>query len=62
MLDLRSKIRDYKRVLRIARKPSKDDFTTSAKVTAMGLVIIGVVGFLIFLGFVYSCSNFVLLC
>lgn len=62
MVDIGSKIRDYRRVMRIARKPSRNEFTTSAKVTSIGLIIIGVVGFVIFLGFVYSCANFGFLC
>ena len=52
MLELKAKIRDYVRVLRIARKPGKEEFMTSAKVTAIGLAIIGMLGFLIFLGFI----------
>jgi protein transport protein SEC61 subunit gamma-like protein len=36
-----------KRVWSLLRKPSKEEFTTIAKVSAIGLGIIGVLGFLI---------------
>jgi len=61
-MDIKSKIRDYKRVLRIARKPGREEFTTSAKITSIGLLIIGFIGFIIFIGFVMSCSMLGILC
>jgi len=35
------------RVLRVTRKPDKQEFTTIVKISAIGMAIIGVVGFLI---------------
>ncbi|MBI4020971.1 MAG: protein translocase SEC61 complex subunit gamma [Candidatus Aenigmarchaeota archaeon] len=61
-MDIRGRLRDYRRVLQIARKPTKDEFTTSAKVTSVGLLIIGFIGFLIFLLFIASCSMAGILC
>ncbi len=37
----------YLRIWRLLRKPTMKEFKTVSKVTAMGLVIIGVMGFLI---------------
>lgn len=35
------------RVLRITKKPSKEEFKTIVKVSGLGLVVIGALGFLI---------------
>lgn len=40
-------IKDSKRVLKVARKPDKDEYLQFAKVTAIGVVIIGIIGFVI---------------
>jgi len=37
----------YRRVWRLLKKPSMDEFKTISKVTAIGLIIIGALGFLI---------------
>jgi len=37
----------YRRVLRLLKKPSMEEFKTISKVTAIGLLIIGALGFLI---------------
>jgi len=51
-MQIKETIRHYIRVLQIARKPTKEEFTTTSKVCAIGLGLIGVVGFLIFMLFV----------
>ncbi|MDR0900023.1 MAG: protein translocase SEC61 complex subunit gamma [Methanobrevibacter sp.] len=38
-----------KRVLRVAKKPDKEEYINFSKVTALGIVIIGVIGFVIVL-------------
>ena len=38
-----------KRVLRIARKPGKDEYLQVAKITGLGITLIGFIGFLILL-------------
>ncbi|MCL2115632.1 MAG: protein translocase SEC61 complex subunit gamma [Methanobrevibacter sp.] len=38
-----------KRVLRVSKKPDKEEFFNFSKVTALGIVIIGVIGFVIIL-------------
>ena len=42
-------IKDSKRVLKVARKPDKQEYLELAKVTSIGVVIIGVIGFVIVL-------------
>jgi protein transport protein SEC61 subunit gamma and related proteins len=37
----------YKRVWRLLKKPSMEEFKTISKVTAIGILIIGALGFLI---------------
>ena len=47
--DLKKKIQEWKRVLSITKKPSRDEFSASAKITGIGILLIGMVGFLIYL-------------
>ena len=42
-------IKQSKRVLKVARKPDREEYFNFAKVTAIGIVIIGVIGFVIVL-------------
>jgi protein transport protein SEC61 subunit gamma and related proteins len=37
------------RVLRITRKPNKEEYLTTLKITSIGMALIGLVGFIIFL-------------
>jgi protein transport protein SEC61 subunit gamma-like protein len=53
-MDIRSIIRKYGRVLQIARKPGKDEFVSSSKICALGMAVIGIVGFAIFLLFILT--------
>jgi protein transport protein SEC61 subunit gamma and related proteins len=46
---IKNVIASYKRVIDVARKPTRDEFTSSAKITAAGIVFIGAIGFAIFL-------------
>ncbi len=43
------KLLEYRRVLSITKKPSGDEFKAISKVTGIGMVIIGVVGFVVFM-------------
>lgn len=38
-----------KRVLRVAKKPDKEEYFNFSKVTAIGIIIIGAIGFVIVL-------------
>lgn len=39
----------YARVVKMARKPEQEEYYRTAKVTAFGLLVLGVIGFVIFL-------------
>ena len=43
-------IKETRRVLRITKKPSKEEYKSIVKITALGIAIIGAMGFIIFLG------------
>ena len=38
-------VKDSKRVLKVSRKPDKAEFFDFAKITALGILVIGVIGF-----------------
>jgi protein transport protein SEC61 subunit gamma-like protein len=48
-INIKRKLEDYRRVLQIAKKPSREDYIDTARICAIGLVIIGVMGFLMYL-------------
>ena len=39
----------YGRVLKMARKPTNEEYTKTSKITGAGIIIIGGVGFLVYL-------------
>ncbi len=45
--------RQYIRVLKLARKPTKQEFWKISAITALGIAIVGILGFLIYLLFYY---------
>lgn len=45
--NLSSKFTRYKRVWRLLKKPNKKEYMLIVKVSAIGLAIVGVIGFLI---------------
>ena len=45
--NLKRKLMEYKRVLKITKKPSSMEFKSIAKVTAIGIFLIGLIGFAI---------------
>lgn len=44
---LKTFITECKRVLRVTKKPDKQEFTTIVKISAIGIAIIGFIGFLV---------------
>ncbi len=46
-MKLRELISESKRILRLARKPTKEEFTQMAKITGIGILFLGIVGFII---------------
>ena len=51
------KFREYQRILTLTRRPSREEFTTIAKVAAIGIIAIGFAGFVIYLGMVIAPQN-----
>ncbi len=45
----KKKFREYKRVLSITRKPKMNEFQAVVKVTGLGMAVIGLIGFTIFI-------------
>ncbi|MBN2330851.1 MAG: protein translocase SEC61 complex subunit gamma [Candidatus Aenigmarchaeota archaeon] len=52
-LDVRAKLLEWKRVLQVSRKPSKDELMSSSKICMLGIGLIGAIGFAIFLMFAF---------
>ena len=52
MFNIRNFIRDAKRVLTVSKKPGWSEFQVMAKVTGIGIIIIGIIGFIIY--FIFS--------
>jgi protein translocase SEC61 complex gamma subunit len=50
-MNLKMKLLEWKRVLQVARKPTKDEMFSSTKICSLGIALIGVIGFGIFLVF-----------
>jgi len=44
---LRKFLYECKRTLQVARKPDRDEYTEISKVTGLGILLIGLLGFLI---------------
>jgi protein transport protein SEC61 subunit gamma-like protein len=42
------KLSEYARILRLTRKPTREEFTMIAKVSGAGILLIGLIGFIIF--------------
>ncbi len=47
-------IRKYWRVLKLARTPTREEFTKIATVAAAGVLLVGIVGFIIYVGFAHE--------
>ncbi len=44
---LRETLKEWHRVLKLARKPRKQEFINVAKITGLGIIVVGLLGFLI---------------
>ena len=47
-------VRKYWRVLKLARTPTREEFTKIATVAAAGVLLVGLIGFIIMVGFEHS--------
>ncbi len=43
------KLSEYVRVLKLTRKPSKEEFSVIAKVAGAGILLVGFIGFIIYI-------------
>ncbi len=43
------RLKEYLRILQLARKPSREEFSRVAKVSGAGMLIVGGIGFLMYL-------------
>ncbi len=50
MQKLKKFLKECRRVIRVTRKPNKQEFKTIVKVSGLGMAIIGLIGFLIAMG------------
>ena len=48
-MGLRNLIERIKRVLLVSTKPGREEFRQSVKITGMGIILIGTIGFIIFM-------------
>ncbi len=48
-LNIPFSLSEYTRVLKLTRKPSREEFTIIAKVAGAGILLIGFIGFIIYL-------------
>lgn len=39
----------YRRVIAVSRKPDKEEFLSTARITGLGIAIVGVTGFVIYM-------------
>lgn len=44
----------YRRTIDVSKKPDKEEFMSAAKITALGIALLGVIGFLIFIAYELS--------
>ncbi len=44
---LKGFIKECKRVLRVTKKPTKDEFKNIVKISGIGILIIGLIGFIV---------------
>ena len=49
-----AKLKEYRRVIQVARKPSKDEFVNSGKICLLGIILIGIIGFAIATSFILA--------
>lgn len=47
-LRIKERLENYKRVLTISKKPSIEEFKSIAKICALGMFIVGIIGFIMY--------------
>jgi protein transport protein SEC61 subunit gamma and related proteins len=46
---IKKTLKEWRRVYKITKKPNREEFTAIVKVTGLGILLVGVVGFAIFI-------------
>lgn len=49
MIRIKETLENYRRVLQIARKPDMYEFTSTARICGIGMFVVGVLGFVLYL-------------
>lgn len=44
---IQEKLKEWNRVIKLSRKPKRNEFVMIAKITGLGMVVIGTIGFII---------------
>jgi protein transport protein SEC61 subunit gamma-like protein len=44
---IQDKTKEWNRVIKLSRKPRREEFVTIAKITGLGMIVVGIIGFLI---------------
>ena len=53
-MNIKARIAEYTRVMQIARKPDKEEFKSTAKISFTSIALIGGIGFVIYLTFILT--------
>ena len=48
-MNIKETLKNYKRVLTIASKPSREEFLDVSRICAIGMAIVGAIGFVLYL-------------
>ena len=48
-LNIKEKLQNYKRILAISKKPTAEEFKDTSRVCAIGIAIVGVIGFVLYM-------------
>ena len=54
IMGLKSFIKNCMRVLKVTRRPTREEYTAASKITGLGIIVIGIIGFAIFLIFHFA--------
>ncbi len=44
---MREKLKEWDRVIKLSRKPKRSEFIMIAKITGLGMIVVGTIGFII---------------
>jgi protein transport protein SEC61 subunit gamma-like protein len=53
-MKIKETLDNYKRVLKITHKPSREDFVSAVRICTIGMLVMGMIGFLVYLIAVFT--------